>query len=88
MALNPTQLGLALAAASNPLGPSPAEITQWTAVANAIITHFITNAIVTTTDTVTIPPTGVATILAPTPAGPAPCTGTATGTGTGTGKIS
>lgn len=88
MALNPAQLGIALAAASNPLGPSPMEIAQWTAIANVICTHFITNAVVNTTDTVTIPPTGVATILAPTPAGPAPCTGTATGTGTGVGKIS
>lgn len=88
MALNPTQLGLAMAMASNPLGPSAAEITQWTAVASAIISHFISNAVINTTDTVTIPPTGVATILAPTPAGPAPCTGTASGTGTGVGKIS
>lgn len=85
MALNPTQLGLALAAASNPLGPSPAEITQWTAVATAIIQHFITNAVINTTDTVTVPSLG---LVSPGGLTPAPVTGAASGTGTGVGKIS
>ena len=47
-----------------------------------IIDYLIANTVVSTT--VVLPLTGVATILAPTPGGPAPCTGSGSGTGTGT----
>lgn len=65
---------------------SPAAITAqlnfWTTVMKEVVTYFVTNTQVTVA--VTLPPSGVATILAPTMAGPAPCTGTGTGTGMGT----
>ena len=64
MALNPTELGLALATASNPTGPGAVEITQWTAIANAIISHFIANAVIT------LSPEGLATIISAPTGGP------------------
>lgn len=67
----------------NPAGVA-ANLAHWTAVSKAIIDYFIANTVVTTT--VVLPASGVATILAPTMAGPAPCTGTGSGTGTGTIK--
>lgn len=84
MALNPSVLGNQLALLSNPLGPTPSEITHWTAIANAIITHFQTFGVVNTTVTTqdVIPALG---LVSPGGLTPAPVTGAAKGTGTGTG---
>lgn len=62
-----------------------ANLATWTAVSAQIISYLVANTVVTTTDQVTIPPTGVATIISSPTGGP--CTGTAIGTGTGTGTI-
>jgi len=84
MALNPTVLGQQLALLSNPLGPTPVEIAHWTAIANAIITHFqsfgVVNTSVTTSDTIQ-----ALGLVSPGGLTPAPVTGVAKGAGTGTG---
>lgn len=81
-----------------PTNPTPAEEAQylaavaankatWIAVCSALMPYLIANTVVTVTvttnDEITIPPSGVATIIAPPSGGP--CTGAATGTGTGMG---
>lgn len=72
MALSAPVLGLQIALAANPLGPTPIEIAQWTAIAAAIISHFEAFGVIT------LPTAGVATIIAP--SGGGPCTGTGVGT--------
>jgi len=88
MALNAATLGQALALTSSPT-PTPIEIAHWTAVADAIITHFQTFGVVNTTVNTsdTIQSLG---LISPGGLTPAPVTGVASGVGTGTGvgKIS
>lgn len=76
MSMNGTDLGLVLANAANPAGPTAAEISRWQTIATALISYIAANATVSST------------ILTATAASVQPGTGTAPVTGTATGSIS
>lgn len=91
-------IATALALPTPPVNPTPeqeasyvaavaAQKATWITICQVLMQYLISNTVVTTnvntTDSITIGPSGVATIIAP--SGGGPCTGGATGSGTGSG---
>lgn len=88
-----TLIATALALPTPPIDPLPeqlvaynaavaANLTTWITISQQILTYITTNAVVATTDSVTVPGTGLVA-----PVGGGPVTGAAVGSGSGTGTI-